>query len=235
MPAPRLLVSVVDSSEAAEAAGAGAHVVDAKDPSRGALGAVGAGALLGILRACPPGVETSAALGDLRDFRAPDGAGGLPLTYVKVGLGGETDPWRAERALEEVAARLGADRPPHLIVASYADHGRGGSPPPASVPALARRAGARGCLLDTAVKDGSCLLDWIGQDDLRRFVAECRALGLLCALAGSLRAEHLARVAALGPDLVGVRGAACDGDRVRGRVERGRVSGLAAALAAAGA
>jgi (5-formylfuran-3-yl)methyl phosphate synthase len=44
-------------------------------------------------------------------------------------------------------------------------------------------------------------------------------------LAGSLRAEDFARLAAIRPDLVGVRGAACAGDRV-GRIDPERVRAL---------
>jgi len=275
-PATRLLVSVRDAREAAEAASAGAHIIDAKDPARGALGAVGSEALAAILDACPAGLETSAALGDLADLEAgaPDGGthGAAPgpyssakglgaLTYVKVGLGGAPDPGDAERRMAWIVGQLGArvtpgrgagasraadsrragdleERPQHpghkprLIVACYADHRRAASPPPGEVPGLARRAGADGCLLDTAVKDGSCLFDWIGEAELADFISACRNERLLCALAGSLRAEHLPRLAALRPDLIGVRSAACDGDRVRGRVRAFRVAALSRSLCA---
>jgi uncharacterized protein (UPF0264 family) len=58
-------------------------------------------------------------------------------------------------------------------------------------------------------KDGRGLFHWLGETELAAFVEECRARGLFSALAGSLRAEDLARLAPIGPDLVGVRGAAC--------------------------
>ena len=276
MRAPRLLVSVVDAQEAAEAAAAGAHIIDAKDPSRGALGAVSPDALARILAACPEGIQTSAALGDLADLKElgadlaanpgrPSTPSGHPcdpvapafperLTYLKVGLGGFPEAGAARRALQDFLARrpgiTAPDRPdrdssrgetvhrlrrgirPRLIVASYADHLRAGAPPPGDVPSLAAQAGAAGCLLDTGLKDGSCLLDWIDEGALTEFVRACRARGLVCALAGALRAEHMGRMAGLGPDLVGVRGAACDGDRVRGRVRGARVAALARGLAA---
>ena len=277
MRAPRLLVSVVDAQEAAEAARGGAHIIDAKDPSRGALGAVSARALAGILATCPGSVETSAALGDLADLKelgpglaaragrpsAPPGCLSEPvlppyperLTYIKVGLGGFPETGGARRALQDFLARrpgsTAPDRPdrdssrgeavhrgrsgsrPRLIVASYADHRRAGAPPPEDVPDLAAEAGAAGCLLDTGLKDGSCLLDWMDEGALAEFVRACRARGLVCALAGSLRADHMGRMARLQPDFVGVRGAACDGDRVRGRVRGSRVAALAGGLAAA--
>ncbi len=257
---PRLLVSVVDADEAREALRGGAHVIDAKDPSRGAMGALPAAALRAILDALPAGTPSSAALGEARDLWSGVGAGAgdvqdapqdapedppgrsgawpasasacpAGLSYVKVALGGCAEEGAALRALDAVRRALGSRLPgPALIVAAYADHERAGSLPPQALPAVASRAGAHGCLLDTAVKDGSCLFEWIDERALAGIVAECRARGLLCALAGSLRLEHLARLAALGPDLIGVRGAACDGDRARGRVRAARVAALSGAL-----
>lgn len=252
----RLLVSVTNGHEASEAVAGGADIIDAKDPSRGALGAVGPGTWVGIRRACPQGIQTSAALGDLGDHPPTDalmGADIEPPTYIKVGLAGFPGISSALNALRKFEAGwAGSGRtentdrlprpglmerelgsPSKLIVTGYADHERAHSPPPEALPELARAVGARGCLLDTYVKDGSCLLDWIDTTGLRRLVADCRSHNLLCALAGSLKADHLPGVAAFAPDLIGVRGAACEGDRVGGRVTRTRVSALATALSGA--
>jgi (5-formylfuran-3-yl)methyl phosphate synthase len=118
-----------------------------------------------------------------------------------------------------------------VVVAGFADFQRAGAPDPRELPALARAAGIQGCLIDTAVKDGRGLLHWMHDADLRAFVGACREHGQLSALAGSLALADLARVAGLGPDIAGVRGAACAGDRIRGRVSEDRVRALARALA----
>ncbi|MFL5577756.1 MAG: (5-formylfuran-3-yl)methyl phosphate synthase, partial [Gemmatimonadaceae bacterium] len=62
-----LLVSVSSAAEAAAALAGGADLVDAKDPSAGALGAVSDGALRGIVAAVSGARPVSAALGDARD------------------------------------------------------------------------------------------------------------------------------------------------------------------------
>ena len=113
-----------------------------------------------------------------------------------------------------------------LVAAGFADFERAGAPSPRDLPALAAAAGADGCLLDTAVKDGRGLFHWLDDAALAAFVEACRVHGLFSALAGSLQEEDLARLAPLGPDLVGVRGAACVGDRVGGRVDADRVRAL---------
>src|SRR5262249_56689653 len=107
---------------------------------------------------------------------------------------------------------------PRLVVAGFAVFARVGSPHPFDLPALAADVAAQGCLLDTAVKDGQGLLHWLGEAELAAFVRACHAGGLFSALAGSLRPEDLERLAPIGPDVVGVRGAAGVGGRGGGRV-----------------
>jgi uncharacterized protein (UPF0264 family) len=224
----RLLVSVVDAGEARVAAAAGADVIDVKDPSRGALGEAAPHVVRAVREATPPHLPVSAALGDgpflsaAAAARAEDAAASGAL-FVKLGLratsiAAATASLRAARACLPDGVRL--------VVAGFADFGRAGAPPPRDLPALAAAAGAQGCLLDTAVKDGRGLFDWLDDAELRTFVLACRGHGLLSALAGSLRAQDLARLIPIGPDLVGVRGAACIGDRIGGRVDAERVRAL---------
>jgi uncharacterized protein (UPF0264 family) len=224
----RLLVSVVDAGEARIAAVAGADVIDVKDPSTGALGAASPPVVRMVREATPRHLPVSAALGDgpFTPAAAASLAGAVAASgavFVKLGLR-DTSSATAAASLETIRARLPADV--QLVAAGFADFRRAGSPPPRDLPALAADAGAQGCLLDTAVKDGRGLLHWLDEAALRVFVEACRAGGLLSALAGSLQIEDLARLAPIGPDLVGVRGAACVGDRVTGRVDAGRVRAL---------
>ena len=98
----------------------------------------------------------------------------------------------------------------------------------------ARRASAV-CLLDTAVKDGRGLLEWLSPDALTALVAEAHAAGLEMALAGALRAEDLPVVLDTGADIAGVRSAACGGGRRSGPLDPERVRALRAACAYAAA
>ena len=224
----RLLVSVVDAGEARVAAAAGADVIDVKDPSRGALGEAAPHVVRAVREATPPHLPVSAALGDgpltptVAATRAGDAAAS-GAAFVKLGLR-ETALGAASASLRAARARLPDSV--RLVVAGFADFARAGAPRPLDLPGLAAAAGAQGCLLDTAVKDGWGLFHWLGEAELVAFVEACRARGLFSALAGSLRAEDLGRLAPIGPDLVGVRGAACVGDRVGGRVDAARVHAL---------
>jgi uncharacterized protein (UPF0264 family) len=158
------------------------------------------------------------------------GAAASGAAFVKLGL---RDTSLASASATLRAARASLPAGVHLVVAGFADFARAGAPNPLDLPGLAADAGLQGCLLDTAVKDGRGLFHWLGAAELAAFVEACRARRLFSALAGSLSAEDLARLESIGPDLVGVRGAACVGDRVGGRVDADRVRALVRACRSA--
>jgi uncharacterized protein (UPF0264 family) len=87
-------------------------------------------------------------------------------------------------------------------------------------------------MLDTAVKDGRGLLEWLAPDALGSLVADAHAAGLQVALAGALRPEDLPVVRDTAADIAGVRSAACGDGRRSGPVDAARVRALVAACAA---
>ncbi|HZS57789.1 MAG TPA: (5-formylfuran-3-yl)methyl phosphate synthase [Gemmatimonadaceae bacterium] len=97
---------------------------------------------------------------------------------------------------------------------------------------VATRNRAHGVLLDTSDKNGLGLFGLVSEDALRRWVERAHEAGLTVALAGKLTVDDLSKAAALGADIAGVRGAACDGGR-GGRVSAERVRALAGVAASA--
>jgi (5-formylfuran-3-yl)methyl phosphate synthase len=232
----RLLVSVVDAGEARAAAAAGADIVDVKNPAEGSLGAPSPAVIADIRAAVPAALPVSAAIGDMPNLPgtaalAALGAAHSGAAFVKVGLWGastETDAIALLRTVREAA-------PDAVVVAgAYADARRVPHPPlaPELLPRVARAAGVDVCLLDTAVKDGRGLLDWLSPEALTALVDEAHELGLAVALAGALRAEDLPVVCATGAAIVGVRSAACAGGRRTGSLDPARVRALRAAYTA---
>jgi len=219
----RLLVSVRGPVEARAAVAGGADVVDAKDPARGALGAVRADRLAAIRRAVGAARPVSAALGDARDDAtvAAAAAAARGVAFVKLGFGGVTSASQAQRLAR--AARRGAGTTAVVLVA-YADWRRATSLAPDRLLAVAMETGAAGLLLDTAWKDAP-LFALLSTDAVASWIAAVRATGLFAALAGSLTGRDFATARALGAELVGVRGAACIGGRT-GRVSQARVAAL---------
>ena len=86
-------------------------------------------------------------------------------------------------------------------------------------------------MLDTAVKDGRGLLDWLSPDELASLVDDAHDAGLQVALAGALRVDDLPAIRATGADIVGVRSAACSDGSRSGSLAAARVRALRAACA----
>jgi uncharacterized protein (UPF0264 family) len=231
----RLLVSVVDAGEARAAAAAGADIVDVKNPAEGSLGAPSPAVIQGVRAAVDGGRPVSAAIGDMPNLPgtaalAALGAARSGADFVKVGLWGVSTEAEAVALLRVVAdAVLGTV----VVAAAYADARRVAHRPlaPERLPRVAQAAGVGVCLLDTAIKDGRGLLDWLGEDALASLVGEAHDAGLQMALAGALRAEDLPVVAATGADIAGVRSAACSGGARTGPLDAARVRALRAVCA----
>jgi (5-formylfuran-3-yl)methyl phosphate synthase len=236
----RLLVSVVDEGEAREAAAAGADIVDVKNPSEGSLGAPSPAVIEGVRAAVPAQLPVSAAIGDMPNLPgtgalAALGAARSGAALVKVGLWGATTEPEAVALLRAVHDAVAAVPGTVIVAAAYADARRLAHAPlaPELLPRVARAAGVGACLLDTAIKDGRGLLDWLSPHALTSLVADAHAAGLQVALAGALRAEHLPVIRATAADIVGVRSAACrDGTRF-GPLDAARIHALRAACEAA--
>jgi hypothetical protein len=224
----KLLVSVVDAAEARLAVAGGVDVVDVKNPAEGSLGAPSPATIAAVRSEVPAELPVSVALGDFPALPgtaalAAVGAARSGAAYVKVGLFGTSTEAEAVAVLR--AAREGGVP---VIAGAYADAERVDSRPlgPRSLVAAAQRAGVTGCLLDTAVKDGRGLFEWLDPDAVAALVAEAHAAGLEIALAGALRAEDLPAIRDSGADIAGVRSAACQDGRRTAPIDPARIARL---------
>ena len=203
----RLLASVRNLTEARLALSGGADLLDFKEPSHGALGAVALSALRGMRPALGPGVTLSATIGDRPMdppgvIRAVVQTAATGVDYVKVGFFPDGD-W--DRCLDALAT-IGTGTA--IVAVLFADR----YVPPRALLQSVRAAGLRGAMLDTADKLHG-LRRHLDDRQLAGFVDNCRDLGLLCGLAGSLSIEDIAPLLALSPDYLGFRGALCGGER----------------------
>jgi uncharacterized protein (UPF0264 family) len=237
----QLLVSVRSAAEVGPALSGGADIIDAKEPNRGSLGPVSPATLAEIVSRVPPECPFSVALGDLASPEEVITAIALlelPVrpapTYLKLGFAGLRSPEMVTRILATAVAAVAEKGSAALVVAvAYADDARAGTLAPGLIPGSAHAAGAAGVLLDTHTKDGMGLLGWLPPHALASWVASARRQGLVTALAGALTLENVDTVSAAGADVVGVRGAACEGGR-QGRVTANRVRALRQRLDAFG-
>jgi (5-formylfuran-3-yl)methyl phosphate synthase len=231
----RLLVSVAGPGEARAALAGGADVIDAKDPRRGALGAVRPGVLRAVREAVGSGCPLSAALGDVaaadeaKVLHRAAAAAALGAAFVKVGFSGISNATSARRLASAVRRHAGDQT--QVVVVAYADWQQAESLDPAAIVALAAETGSAGVLLDTAVKSRG-LFTVLAPAMVAEWVAAAHAVGLFAALAGSLEGKDFSMAHALDADIVGIRGAACLGGRT-GRVSASRVAALSALVGAA--
>ncbi|HOV52411.1 MAG TPA: (5-formylfuran-3-yl)methyl phosphate synthase, partial [Methanothrix sp.] len=142
------------------------------------------------------------------------GAAVAGADYIKAGLLGVKTPEQAEEMLQGIVRSVKDYDPAKRVVASgYSDYLRAGSISPILLPEAAAKAGADVVMVDTAIKDGRPTFDFMGEQDLASFVALGHANGLQVALAGSIGFAHLELLRRLDPDIIGVRGIVCGGDR----------------------
>jgi uncharacterized protein (UPF0264 family) len=229
----KVLISVVDEEEAAEAIAGGADIIDAKNPKEGALGANFPWVIKRIRKMTPKKIDVSCTLGDMPNLPgamslAAAGAATTGVNYIKAGLSEIKNKKDAVYLMRSVV-RAVRECDPAIKVATvgYADAERVGSIDPLLLPDIACEAKTDFAMIDTAIKDGNSLFTFLTTDKLKRFISESRDRGLKIALAGALKKEDLPTVYALGADIVGLRSVACTGgNRIKGRITKRNVEEL---------
>ncbi|CAD6878724.1 4-(hydroxymethyl)-2-furancarboxaldehyde-phosphate synthase [Methylomonas albis] len=199
-----MLASVNSLAEALLVEAAAVDIIDLKQPARGALGALDIAVVAEIVRHLQPASCVSATIGDLPMqpeliLPAVQAMAATGVNYVKIGFFPGGDWLACIDGLQVLAAQGVA-----LVAVLFADT----HPDMAIIDAL-YKAGFRGVMLDTADKQLGSLTQLMALDELQTFVDRVASLGLLSGLAGSLRAEDVARLLPLGADYLGFRGALC--------------------------
>lgn len=215
----RLLVSPMNLVEAKAALDGGADIVDVKNPKEGSLGANFPWTIRAVADLARGRAPVSATIGDL-DYKpgtaslAALGAASSGADYVKAGLLGIRTADQAEEMMTAIVRAVkDCDAGKMVVCSGYSDYARVGSLPPLLFPAAAARSGADVVMVDTAIKDGRPTFDFMSEADLRQFIDLGHDEGLEVAIAGSIGFGHLELLLRLQPDIIGVRGIVCGGDR----------------------
>lgn len=220
----KVLISPISLEEARVVIEGGCDILDLKNVKEGSLGAQPPWMLKSIVDTLGgKGVMLSATLGDL-PFKpgtaglAAFGCASCGVDYVKAGLHGATNLDQAREMMTSVVKSVRMVGDSIITVASgYADWKRFGGVNHLDLVRAAHDSGADVAMLDTFIKDGQTLFDSLTESDLKEFTDLSHSFGMLVALAGSVKREHLAPLARVGCDIVGVRGAVCQkGDRTTG-------------------
>ena len=119
-----------------------------------------------------------------------------------------------------------------IVVAGYADRIRMNSSPDfLLLPNIAAKSGADIVMLDTFIKDGKGLFDFLSVEQLKLFKNKAKKLNLEVALAGYLMKDSLPLIKKIMPDIIGVRSIVCEGyDRNNGTIRGHLIEELKAEL-----
>jgi hypothetical protein len=210
----QLLVSPRDIPEARKSLTA--DIIDVKKPSEGSLGANFPWVIREIKSLSTKPV--SAAIGDF-DYKpggaslAAYGAACSGADYIKVGLMFDGID-KASDLIESVVKAVKDEFPKkRVVISAYSDYLRLGSISPFDMAPLVREAGADLAMIDTGIKDGKSTFDFMDEATLTRFTWKNHDLGIGTAIAGALKMEDIPMLKRINPDIIGVRGMVCGGDR----------------------
>ncbi|MCG8324049.1 MAG: (5-formylfuran-3-yl)methyl phosphate synthase [Thiotrichales bacterium] len=210
-----MLASVTSRNEAQCALQAGVDIIDLKDPSRGALGAVGFSTARDIVEYIEGRCLVSATAGDLPMQSAviEDAVCSMSATgvdFVKLGV---FDEFLSAGILEllEQFETAGIN----LVLVLFADR----QPDLDSVFRQLETTRVHGVMLDTADKQRGNLLDNVDSRFLGNFLSLAREQGLITGLAGALRKEMIPVLLKLAPDYLGFRGALCNNNSRTGKID----------------
>ncbi len=231
----KLLVSPINVEEAKIARLGGADIIDVKNPKEGSLGANFPWMIEAVKKAAGS-VPVSATIGDFNykpgtASLAALGAAVAGAEYIKVGL---YDIQSKEHAmhmlLNIVRAVKGFDKNKKVVASCYSDYTRINSISPLELPKIGAEAGADVVMIDTGIKDGRSTFEFLTEEELLQFVSSARSYGLKTAIAGTIKFEDIPALKRISPDIIGVRGCVCGGDR-NSTIKRELVERLKAEMA----
>ncbi len=209
----KLLISITTVEEARVAIECGADIIDLKDPSQGALGALPLNTVAEVvafvaMNGKPERKVTSATVGDLpmQPMLLLERVSALAETgvdIIKVGFFRRDDEAFDYRKCLDTLSPVAASGV-LLVAVLFAEQDY----PDDLIPAV-REAGFYGVMLDTAVKNGATFLDYFSAEEIKDMAEKVQAQNLQFGLAGSLNLKHIAAVKESVPDYVGFRGGVC--------------------------
>ncbi len=214
----KLLVSPINLEEAKAAYNGGADIIDVKNPKEGSLGANFPWVIRSVKEAMGK-TPVSATIGDMNykpgtASLAALGAAVSGADYVKVGL---YDVQTTEQAIDMVEHVVKSvkdyDPSKKVVISGYADYKRINSIPLRELPPICADCGADVVMMDTGIKDGRSTFEFMTHEELSQFVESAHDLGLISAIAGNIKFEDIEAINQIGPDVIGIRGCVCGGDR----------------------
>ncbi|WP_438969641.1 (5-formylfuran-3-yl)methyl phosphate synthase [Methylophaga sp.] len=198
------LASVQSLTEAKNLASCLPDILDLKNPSEGALGALKIAEVEAIVEWLDGRCLSSATVGDIpmdarRLATAITNMAETGVNYVKVGLFADDN---LQACLRDLEPTLNALKTP-VIAVMFADQTID-----AEIASI-KQAGFSGVMVDTAFKNGQRLLDHWSDTQMSTFVETAHRLQMVCGLAGALAIDDIESLKGLNADYLGFRSALC--------------------------
>lgn len=199
----QLLISVKNLEESRVALYANADVIDLKDPSVGALGALEASIVSQVVQDVNGRVLLSATVGEghaTTDELKHDIAlyAGLGVDVVKIAV---SELFQQAGFFSEIKqlTKQGVK----IVAVFFAN-----DPLDFSLLTKLKDCGFYGAMIDTQLKNTS-LLELQTTETLEKFTVACKQHMLISGLAGSINKTHIDQLLMLNPSFIGVRGGVC--------------------------
>jgi len=203
--------------------------IDCKNPIEGSLGANFPWIIKEMKNLIPSNGSQllSATIGDFPNLPgsaslAALGAAVAGADIIKVGLKGPKNKDEGIYLMKKVVKAVkDYDDNVKIVAAGYADRERMSSSPQfMSIPIIAADSESDIAMLDTYIKDGKGLFDFLDINQLTHFKNKAKDYGLKVALAGNLMKKDIIKIREISPDIIGVRSIVCEGyDRNHGMIK----------------
>lgn len=214
--------------------------MDCKNPVEGSLGANFPWIIKEMKKLIPSSSNQllSATIGDFPYLPGSASLAALGAAYagadiIKVGLRGPKNEIEGIDLMKNVVKAVkNFNKSIKVVAAGYADKIRMlESPHFLSIPTIASKSGADIVMLDTYIKDGKSILDFLNLEQLKEFTDKAKKLGLEVALAGNLLKDSILKIRQINPDIIGVRSIVCEGyDRDNGMIKEYLINELKSIL-----
>jgi len=225
-----MLASVNSLQEAKLALTMDVDIIDLKQPSLGALGALEIDLIKTIVADIAGACPVSATIGDLpmqpdSVFNAVDAMVNTGVDYVKIGFFPGGDWLGTLQKLHSQAETWQQYRHTGLIAVLFAD-----THPDLAILSTLKNHGFSGVMLDTMNKQKGSLTQLMTSTAIAQFVKLAKHQHLLCGLAGSLRIEDIAQLLPYQPDYLGFRGALCSRHDRTAQLNQAAILGIKQAM-----
>jgi len=232
----KLLISPKSIEEAKIIVESKIDYIDCKNPNEGSLGANFPWIIKSMKELIPSNSSLllSAAIGDFPNLPgsaslAALGAAVSGADIIKVGLKGPKNENQGINLMKNVVKTVkDFNNEIKVVAAGYADRSRkNNSLKYLEIPTIAAESGSDIAMLDTYIKDGKGLFDFLSVEELIKFKEKAKELDLKVALAGRIMIKDILKIRQISPDIIGVRSVVCeDFDRTNGMIKKDLIEKL---------